>query len=133
MDERCMLNESQIVLTNMDQYHYDRDEFCNTVRSVIDIELLLDAFCYGEFNQSEYFAWFRDEDEYYIIHKPSGMMINWYKHLGRTNTCSQNFRTLEDLREFFKLFKEDLEYWVDDQGYKIIDNRIREKCGGRWV
>lgn len=49
--------------------------------------------------------------EFYIIHLDSGMMVNWYKHLGRTNTCSQSNRTIEDYYEFFKLFKEELDYW----------------------
>lgn len=124
---------NKTLLGVMPQYHFYRDEFRKTVEGVIDIETLLDTFCYGEFNQSYNFAWFKGDDEYFIIHKWSGMMINWYKHLGRTNTCSQNFRTLEDLRVFFELFKKDLEEWVDDQGYKIIDNRIRENCGGRWL
>ena len=41
----------------------------------------------------------------------SGMTVNWYKHLGRTNTCSQANRTVEDYRTFFTLFKEELDYW----------------------
>lgn len=51
------------------------------------------------------------EDEYYIIHLESGMMVNWYKHLGRTNTCSQKDRTIDDYYEFFRLFKEELDYF----------------------
>lgn len=57
------------------------------------------------------FAWFSNSDEYYIIHLESGMMVNWYKHLGRTNTCSQKDRTIDDYYEFFRLFKEELDYF----------------------
>lgn len=52
-----------------------------------------------------------EPDEYYIIHLESGMMVNWYKHLGRTNTCSQKDRTIDDYYEFFRLFKEELDYF----------------------
>ena len=51
-----------------------------------------------------------DADEFYIIHRESGTMINWYKHLGRTNTCNKEGFTLEDLHELLVLLKEDLEY-----------------------
>ena len=57
--------------------------------------------------------------EYYIIHLESGMMVNWYKHLGRTNTCSQKDRTIDDYYEFFNLFKEELDYFE------------RRNCNGR--
>lgn len=74
---------------------------------------------YGEFNQSENFVWFKDSDEYYIVHKPSGMIINWYKHLGRTNACNQEGKSLDDLKEFFKLFNEDLKEWAKDNHYTL--------------
>lgn len=57
------------------------------------------------------FAWFYYDEKFYIMHLPSGMTVNWYKHLGRTNTCSQEFRILEDYYEFFTKFKEELDDW----------------------
>lgn len=92
-------------LLDMHSYHIDRDVMNNIVKDTIGYENLLDLFIYGEFNQTNSFAWFRDGDEFYIIHKPSGMMINWYKHLGRTNTCSQYNRHEEEYIEFFTLLK----------------------------
>lgn len=118
MSEEMSLNETQTRFEDMKQYYWDRDVFCETILSVISIDRLLDAFCYRPMNQWSYFAWFYDEDEYYIIHKNSGMMVNWYKHLGRTNTCNQDGKTIDDLREFFRLFKEDLEAWAE---YKDIE------------
>ena len=50
----------------------------------------------------------RWEDEFYIIHRDSGTIINWYKHLGRTNTCNKEAFTLADLKELLLLLKEDL-------------------------
>lgn len=43
-----------------------------------------------------------------IIHRDSGTIINWYKHLGRTNTCNKEGFTLADLKELLLLLKEDL-------------------------
>ena len=107
-------------LQDMSQYHIDRDKLCEIVKETIGYDTLMDVFCYGEFNQSDEFAWFRNYgDEFYIIHLPSGMMINWYKHLGRTNTCSQSNRTIEDYYEFFKRFKMDLEYWAESKNIKL--------------
>ena len=48
-------------------------------------------------------------DEFYIIHFPSGTIVNWYKHVGRTNTCNKNL-TLDDLREFKKMLLESFGY-----------------------
>ena len=119
-NEECSLNEVQTKLTDMKQYFWDRDVFVKTVESEMNIETLMDAVqSYGEFNQSYYFAWFQDEGEYYIVHKPSGMMVNWYKHLGRTNTCDQDYRTIDDLRWFFRLFNEDVKDWAENHGYKL--------------
>lgn len=106
-------------LQDMPQYHLGREVLCNVVRETIGYDVLMDAFCYGTFNQSDEFAWFTNDDEFYIVHLPSGMMINWYKHLGRTNTCSQVDRTLEDYYEFFKRFKMDLEYWAESKNIKL--------------
>ena len=113
MSEELTLNESQTNFEYMKQYYWDRDVFCETVLSAISIDRLLDAFCHGPMSQGSYFAWFNDEDEFYIVHKNSGMLVNWYKHLGRSNTCNQDGKTIDDLREFFILFKEDLEEWAE--------------------
>jgi len=83
---------------------------CKIVADTIGYERLMDAFDYGTV-VCDSFAWFRNSDEFYIIHLDSGMVINWYKHLGRTNTCSQSNRTVKDYYAFFNLFKEELDYW----------------------
>lgn len=119
MWEETSLNETQTTFEYLKQYYWDRDIFCETIQSVMNYNTLLDAFCYGEFNQGQYFAWFKDEDEFYIIHKTSGVIINWYKHLGRTNTCNRDGITLDNLREFFELFKEDLLDWAESNHYKL--------------
>lgn len=99
-------------LQNLSQYHIDRDILVQIVKDTIGIDRLYDAFCYGNVVCDE-FAWFTNCDEYYIIHLDSGMMVNWYKHIGRCNTCSQEYRTIEDYYEFFHKFKDELDYWKD--------------------
>ena len=94
-------------LEPLPQYHLDRDLWCKIVSETIGCERLLNAFCHGIIVCYD-FAWFKNEDEFYIIHLDSGMMVNWYKHLGRCNTCSQN-RTVEEYYQFFNFFKEELD------------------------
>lgn len=101
-------------LAPLPQYHIDRNEFCEIIKETVGYDRLMDAFCYGAV-VSDRFAWFSNNDEFYIINLDSGMMVNWYKHLGRTNTCSQSNRRLEDYYEFFELFKEELGY-LEERG-----------------
>ena len=98
-------------LKDLPQYHFDRDEFCKVFHEFFtdDDVYNIEAFC----QETEYldsFILMYDEDEFYILHKNSGIMINWYKHLGRTNTCNREDFTLDDLRVFLKALKEDLTY-----------------------
>ena len=104
------VTEAEQRLEDLPQYHIDRDVMCKIVAETVGYERLMDAFDHGTVI-CDSFAWFRNRDEFYIIHLDSGMMVNWYKHLGRTNTCSQANRTVEDYRTFFTLFKEELDYW----------------------
>lgn len=98
-------------LETLPQYHFERDDFVKafyevfTDDEIIDIDV--DCSCH---RQLEEFILSRWEDEFYIIHRESGTMINWYKHLGRTNTCNKEGFTLDDLNEFLILLKEDLDY-----------------------
>lgn len=109
------VTEAEQRLEALPQYHIDRDVMCKIVAETVGYERLMDAFDHGTVI-CDSFAWFRNSDEFYIIHLDSGMMVNWYKHLGRTNTCSQANRTVEDYRTFFTLFKEELDYWGEGVG-----------------
>jgi hypothetical protein len=42
------------------------------------------------------------------IYRDSETIINWYKHLGRTNTCNKEGFTLADLKELLIRLKKDL-------------------------
>ena len=83
------------------QYALDRDEF---VRIYGDIsEALMNESWY---ETSNFKGWYND-DEWYILHKTSGTMINWYKHCGRTNTCNKVL-TIKQHEEFAKMILEDM-------------------------
>lgn len=97
------------VLENLPQYHFNRDEFCKVFNEFFTLDQICDieSMCQGgEIFDS--FSLIYNADEFYILHRDSGIMINWYKHLGRTNTCNRPDFTLDDLRVFLAALKEDI-------------------------
>lgn len=60
-----------------------RDEFVE-IFSKID-EFLIET---PEFEDEEIKIWYW-EDEYFILEKETGIIVNWYKHLGRCNTTNK--------------------------------------------
>ena len=88
-------------LETLPQYALERDEFT---------EIYNDCVIYVYYNHpietDDFKAWYSD-DEWYILHKPSGTMINWYKHSGRTNTCNK-ILTKEQHKTFANMFLEDV-------------------------
>ena len=99
-------------MKNLPQYHFDRGDFCKIIEEVftwdefIDVEVLC-----GRNSHFDCFSLFRCGDEFYILHRDSGVLINWYKHAGRTNTCNQSDFTLEDFRMFLNELKEELMWY----------------------
>lgn len=94
------------ILSDLPQYHFERDDFCKvfeevfTFNEIVDIEeMCRDREDFGSFSL------FYDEGNFYILHRSSGIMINWYKHLGRINTCNRPDFSLDDLRVFLKALK----------------------------
>ena len=97
-------------LETLPQYYFERDDFVNAFREVFTDEEVFDieVMC-GYPKITDEFMLCRNSDEFYIIHFDSGTIINWYKHLGRTNTCNKEGFSLKDLKEMLTLLKEDLE------------------------
>lgn len=92
------------------QYHFTRDEMTNIFKEVFPLDSQVwdwDCVWYCDFRDTNSFHVFRDENEFYILHKPSGTMINWYKHIGRTNTCNKDL-SLDELRLFLLLLRKEL-------------------------
>lgn len=98
-------------LETLPQYHFDRDDFSKILYEVFgSSDGIFDVIveCQGD-RFTDNFHLFYCSDEFYILHLESGTMINWYKHIGRTNTCNKEGFGLEDLREFLELLKRDLQ------------------------
>lgn len=96
-------------LETLPQYHFERNDFTKVMFEVFtnDEFVDIDVTC-GTNEHLDEFSLFRWEDEFYILHRNSGVMINWYKHAGRTNTCNKPDFTLDDFRCFLKKLREDL-------------------------
>lgn len=96
-------------LKTLPQYHFDRSDFCRVVEQVftwhefVDVEV--ECGCNRHLGDFTLMRW---EDEFYILHRNSGIMINWYKHAGRTNTCNKPDFTLDDFREFLIELRKEL-------------------------
>lgn len=91
------------------RYHFERKDFTTVFEKIFTRDQMEEIYqkCICK-EQSADFAFLSYDDEFYIIHKDSGTMINWYKHLGRTNTCNKPGFGLNDLEEFLQLVKKDL-------------------------
>ena len=93
-------------LQTLNQYYFDRADMCEYFE--IYAPLFLDySWDQGSQFSSDNFYYFRDEDEFYWVHKSSGLIINWYKHIGRTNTCNLDI-SLNDLKEVLLLLNDDI-------------------------
>jgi len=101
MDE----NIKSLHLKTLPQYHFERDKFVDIINEIYP-NMCDDIYTHVSMN-TDSFSFFRYEDEFYIIHRDSGTIINWYKHLGRTNTCNKNL-SYDDLKEFIFLFKSEM-------------------------
>jgi len=96
-------------LQELPQYHFDRDEFVDAFKKVFSSDEIfeLEVAC-QEHRCLDNFHLYYAEDEFYIIHLDSGTIVNWYKHLGRTNTCNKEGFGLEDLQELLEILKKDM-------------------------
>lgn len=96
-------------LQELPQYHFDRVDFIDSFRKVFSSKEMFDLeIACQEHRSLSNFHLYYAEDEFYIIHLPSGTIINWYKHLGITNTCNKEGFDLDDLHELLKTLKEEM-------------------------
>ena len=92
------------------QYHFTRDEMVKIFEEIFPLNSQAydwDCVWYCDFRDTNSFHVFKDDDEYYILHKPSGTMINWYKRVGRCNTCNKDL-SLDELKLFLLLLRKEL-------------------------
>ena len=96
-------------LQELPHYHFDRDDFVDAFKRTFSSDEILDLeIACQEHKCLEDFHLYYAENEFYIIHLSSGTIINWYKHLGRTNTCNKDGFGLNDLQELLKALKEEV-------------------------
>lgn len=118
-------------LVTLPQYHFDRSDFCKVFEEVFTLDEIIDidVECGCQRHLGE-FSLLRWEDEFYILHRSSGIMINWYKHYGRTNTCNKPDFTLDDLREFLIELRKDL-VWEGVIKDEALRKKIYDEFYGR--
>lgn len=94
----------------MEQYHFERQDFFNVFNEVFTNDQYGKIFDLLTLGYSTYgFILMRHDDDFYILDTETGLLITWYKHLGRINMTNDKTLTLEELKlEFIKL-KKDLE------------------------
>ena len=98
-----------------------RETFSNIVQRIFDnnkedgiYDLFYRFADYGLSPYSHDFMWWKDDnDDYYILHKESGMMVTWYKHIGRANYCSQPWRTVAEFDYFLTELHKEYAYAIE--------------------
>lgn len=99
------------ILPELPQYHFTRDSFVSTFEQVFtetEIDNIEDM-CRQHTTLNEFLLFYHpDWEEFYIIYLPSGTIINWYKHLGRTNTCNKENFSIADLMNLLEKLKADM-------------------------
>lgn len=85
---------------------FDRDAFCEAFHKVFDsTEILnLEAACQGHKRVGDFYLYY-DEDTFYIINLDKGVIVQYYKHLGRCNSVNDNIN-YTDLINFLSELKE---------------------------
>lgn len=99
------------ILPELPQYHFTRDSFVSTFEQVFTEDEIdsIEDMCRQHTTLNEFLLFHHpDWEEFYIIHLPSGTIINWYKHLGRTNTCNKENFIISDLKNFLEKLKADI-------------------------
>ena len=100
------------VFSQLKKYHFDRDVFCNTFMKFVTDKELTKILSKHSFVTSN-FIFKRVGDEFYIIHMRNGIIINWYKDLGRNNTCNISDFTEANLKCFFNMFTDEWKNEID--------------------
>lgn len=98
----------------MKEYAFDRDVLTKLFSTIVTssdkaLERIEDVMC-GNHDVGDFRIWRDEDEEFYILHVPSGTIIGWYKfyHYGRCNFCNKPDMAADDLRDFFMLLRNQL-------------------------
>lgn len=110
--EKEVVEKRMAEFKELKQYHFERQDFVDAFEEIFTTDEIMgiEELCRSNTTLEDFHLFYTTWEEYYIIHFPSGIMINWYKHLGRTNTCNKDDFELVDLKAFLKLLKNNLPY-----------------------
>lgn len=86
-----------------------RDEFIDAFKHVFTWEEIVDleVKCQGHTRIGDFYLYY-DNDEFYFINLESGVIVQYYKHLGRCNSINDEF-TVEELIEFLINLRKELQ------------------------
>jgi len=102
-------------LQPMKHYAFDRDQLTKLFNDHIAsnekaFETLEDAIAGTDDHEvGDFRCWKDSDEEFYILHVPSGTIVGWYKfyHFGRCNFTNRDM-SIEDLKDFFVLLRNQL-------------------------
>lgn len=102
-------------LQPMKHHAFDRDKLTKLFNDHIAsndkaFETLEDAIAGTDDHEvGDFRCWKDSDEEFYILHVPSGTIVGWYKfyHYGRDNFTNRDM-TLDDLKDFFVLLRNQL-------------------------
>lgn len=99
----------------MKEYAFDRDVLTKLFSTIVTssdkaLERIEDAMCGNDHGVGDFRIWRDEDEEFYILHVPSGTIVGWYKfyHYGRCNFCNKPDMAADDLRDFFMLLRNQL-------------------------
>lgn len=91
------------MIKTMKMYPIPREDFVKLFSKVFD-----KYYVYFYDSTLEFFKVWRYDDSYYILHLDSGILITWYKHLGRCLQCNSKL-TIKDYKYLSEILYEDME------------------------
>lgn len=86
----------------------ERDKFCDafhyvfTSAEIVDLEVK----CQAHTRVGDFYLYY-DEDEFYFINLENGVIVEYYKHLGRCNAINTEF-TVSELIGFLTKLRKDI-------------------------
>lgn len=95
------------VFHDLEQYAIERNNFCELFSLLMSNGISITELCLDGYESHHFKLWHDRYEEFYILHKPSGTLINWYKHLGRTNTCNKKL-TISQYELFVQMLEKDI-------------------------
>lgn len=87
------------------QYQLDRNKFCEIFNKIGEY---FEENGYDDFDDGEFKFWYSN-DTLYVLDYDYGILISWYKHLGRCNDSNMDLS-----EEQYRKFAKKLEYSLND-------------------